>query len=216
MKKSLPKYKFLKLSTESAFNAVRLHFDSILLYKNKSYPTAFHIAVLTMEEIAKSNWIDHYYETSPTNQFPDADFEQQWLQLLYIHTKKQNAYAAGEMFEYSPKFLDFLKSGKLELKKQKSIYVGLERIKGKINTKSRISTPNQIKEIDARQMISLNNKVLTETCKRNIENGHYYGPEGKYHLLNEQILVFLENDWKHKSGLKGKKWFDDFRKKNAS
>ena len=206
MKSWQKKKKLHKLSSEAIINAIRLHFDSILLFNNKSYPSAFHIGVLTLEEIAKSNWIDHYVDSSITNTgFPDEDFEQKWLQLLYVHTAKQFAFINQEFHDLLPTFYHFVATKKLELKKQKSIYVGLERSKGKINLKSKISTPDRIKLIDAKQIISLNNDVLISICKRNIENGHYYGPSLKYNILNKDILIFLENEWTYKSGLRKRK-----------
>jgi AbiV family abortive infection protein len=213
MTKVITKYKFEKLAAETILNAIRLHFDSILLFKNESYPTAFHIAVLTMEEIAKSNWIEHYYDASITNTgFPDVDFEQKWLKLFYNHKRKQYSFLAREYFDYSPKFVEFVKSGELEIKKQNSIYVGLKRVKNKVETKGRISLPTNVKEKDAKQIISLNNTVLTEQCERNINNGYYYGIEEKYHILNQDLLEFLKSDWNYKTGLKGTKWFEKWRK----
>ncbi|WP_199913380.1 AbiV family abortive infection protein [Flagellimonas amoyensis] len=67
MSKSRRQAKFEKFSTEALKNSLRLHFDSILLYKNDSFASAFHLSVLALEEIAKSDWIDHYVHTSITN-----------------------------------------------------------------------------------------------------------------------------------------------------
>jgi AbiV family abortive infection protein len=215
MKNGLPKYKYEKLSTEAIVNALRLHFDSILLFKNKSYPSAFHLSVLALEEIAKSNWIDHYVDSCETNHgFPEKEEQIKYLKLLYVHTSKQFAFINQEFHELSPKFYEYVASKKLEFKKQKSIYVGLERNDGKVDLKSKISTPSQIKETDAKKIISLNNTVLISLCKRNIENEHYYGPLRKYFLMNQDILIFLESEWKYKSGVRGEKWLYSRRKKS--
>ncbi|MBU3662803.1 MAG: AbiV family abortive infection protein [Bacteroidetes bacterium] len=215
MKKGLPKYKYEKISTEAISNALRLHFDSILLFKNKSYPSAFHLSVLALEEIAKSNWIDHYVDVCETNDgFPEKEEQLKYLKLLYVHTSKQFAFINQEFHELSPKFYDYVASKKLEYKKQKSIYVGLERTDGKVDIISRISTPDQIKESDTKKIISLNNSVLISLCKRNIDNEHYYGPLRKYFIMNQNILFFLESEWKHKSGVRGKQWNYSRRKKS--
>jgi AbiV family abortive infection protein len=105
MPEQLTKYKFKRIATESLKNGIRLHFDSILLFNNKSYPTSLQIAIIAIEEIAKAKWVEHYYYSSITNDgFPEKDFEQKWLKLLYFHPKKQYAFLARELFEYSPKF----------------------------------------------------------------------------------------------------------------
>ncbi len=69
MKKNsgITKYKLNKLATESLRNVLRLHFDSVLLYENESYPSAFQLSVLAIEELSKANWIDHYISSSEMN-----------------------------------------------------------------------------------------------------------------------------------------------------
>ncbi|WP_418501803.1 AbiV family abortive infection protein [Flagellimonas sp.] len=204
MSKLRRKRKFEKFSTEAIKNALRLHFDSILLYNSNSPASAFHLSVLALEEIAKSDWIDHYVDTSITNHGlpePDGDEEQKWIKLLYMHTKKHFAFINQQFHFLEKSFYDFAESSELEYKKQKSIYVGLERKKSKINTKSKISTPNQIKYTDAKKIISLNNQVLINLCVRNINNGFYYGPYEKYELMNTELMNKLLDIWPYKSRL---------------
>jgi len=154
MKEGVSQYKLVRIAVESLINSLRLHFDSILLFKNKSFPSAFQLSVLSLEEFAKAKWVEHYIWSSLTNEgYPDVEFEQEWLKLLYRHPEKQWAFMAREIWDYSPKFADFVKKRKLEEKKQNAIYVGLSRLKGKIDASSRVSTPNRIKEKDARQLI---------------------------------------------------------------
>ncbi|MFT3652330.1 AbiV family abortive infection protein, partial [Klebsiella pneumoniae] len=107
----ISKYKLNKIATESLRNTIRLHFDSILLYRNGSYPSAFQLSVLALEEFSKANWVDHYIWTSETNEgYPKADFEQEWLKLLYQHPKKQWNFVARETNDYSPKFISLIQS----------------------------------------------------------------------------------------------------------
>ncbi|MGM0479830.1 MAG: AbiV family abortive infection protein [Bacteroidota bacterium] len=196
------------MSTEAMRNAVRLHLDSILLFSNKSFPSSFSLAVLALEEVSKSDWIDHYVFTSETNHglpTPNGDEEQEFVKYLYLHSKKQKIFANQQFHEISHSFYEYLQSKKLDLDKQKSIYVGLERVKGKINTKSKISLPTQTKSKDAKKIISLNNEVIKAQCKRNIEQDFYYGPYEKYEFLNSDLLSELSEKWKHKSGIYGKK-----------
>ena len=203
MSKRRRRKKFEKFSTEAMKNAIRIHMDSILLFDNESYPSSYHLSVLALEEIAKSDWIDHYVETTTTNHGlpePDGKDEQEWIKLLYIHRRKHFAFINQQFHFLSRDFYDFADSAKLELKKQKAIYVGLERSKKGIDTKSKISKPiSQIKLNDAKKIISLNNQVIMNQCIRNIQNGFYYGPEEKYEILNQDLLIELEEKWKFKS-----------------
>ncbi len=214
MVKKLSKYKFKRIATESFKNGLRLHFDSILLYENKSFPSSFQLSVIAMEELAKSYWVEHYYWSSEVNNYwPDEDFEQKWLKLLYLHPEKQKAFFGWrQYFDYSPKFVKFVEKKQLELKKQKATYVGLDRNKGKIDVNSRISVPMRIKNKDAKQMISMINDLLIESCENKLLQGFCSDIEEKDELLNKGLLIRLKK-WKYKSGIKSNRWFKEWMKK---
>ena len=213
MKKAdgISKYKLNKIAVESLKNTIRLHFDSILLYENGSYPSAFQLSVLALEEFSKANWVDHYIWSSETNEgYPDAVSEQEWLNLLYLHPKKQWNFVAREADDCSPNFISLIQSRKLEEKKQNAIYVGLSRTKGKIDTDSRVSTPQRIKQKDAKQFISMINDELLRICARIEWNEFYFeGGKGMDEVFDYDIYKKLLN-WPHKSGIKNNGW----RKKN--
>lgn len=206
MKKPITKYKFKKLATESFKNGLRLHFDSIYLYRNRSYPSALQLSILALEEITKSYWIEHYYYSSITNEgFPDIEFEQSWLKLLYIHTKKHQAFVGwGWSEQYCESFVNSLRTGEIDKLKQTATYVGLERTNRIIDTKGRISTPNKIKLKDARKMISVINDHLLDRCETKEYNGYAYDIEEKDNVLDEIVILRL-NNWGHRSGLRKKK-----------
>ena len=70
----LSKYKFKRLAIESLRNAIRLHLDSISLFEIESYPSAFQLSVLAMEEFSKAKWLEHYIYSSETNEgYPDKN-----------------------------------------------------------------------------------------------------------------------------------------------
>lgn len=207
----ISKYKLNKIATESLRNTIRLHFDSVLLYENGSYPSALQLSVLALEEFSKANWIDHYIWTSETNEgYLREEFEQEWFKLLYLHPKKQWNFVAREINDYSPKFISLIQSRKLEEKKQNSIYVGLSRTKGKIDKDSRVSTPWRIQQKDAKQFISIINDELLRICKR-IEEDEFYFEGGKDmdDVFDYEIFKNLLK-WPHKSGIKN----NGSRKKN--
>lgn len=147
--------------------------------------------------------VDHYYYTSITNEgFPDAEFEQDWLKLLYYHPKKQFAYIAREIFDYSPSFVNLIRKQKLELKKQQSIYVGLNKKDGKIDTTSRISIPTKkIKRKDTKQMISLINQELCEIYEIISTSDNYWGIENLNEVITDIHYSKLKK-WKYKTKLK--------------
>ncbi len=207
-------YKFKKLATESFRNAIRLHFDSILLFKHSSFASSLQLSILALEEFSKSYWIEHYYYTSITNDgFPDEEFEQEWLNLLYVHTQKHKAFIGwGWEDEYHKSFVNALRNGKLELLKQKSTYVGLNRYRGKIDTNGRINTPFKIKENDAKKLISTLNDYLIDRYDVKIFYGYHFHIEEKDDLLSDKLKIQL-NKWKHRSRLRKESLFSNRLKK---
>ena len=213
MKRNITEYKLKKLSVESFKNALRLHFDSIVLYNNKSYPSAFQLSVLSIEEFGKSEQVEWYYFTLTTNEWtPDVEFEQKFLNDLYIHPIKQRVFFNNnDWHEYSPKFIKFIYKRDLEKKKQKATYVGLERIrKGNIiDVNSRISIPTSICQKDAQQMISIIRDYLKNVCRLRFFQESYFDIDEKDDLITKSLLKKIDK-WKHRSGLKSKKHLQDW------
>jgi len=205
--KGLSVYKFKRLAVESLKNTLRLHADSIYLFRFGSYPSAFQLSVLALEEFSKAKWVEHYYWSSVTNEgFPDFEFEQEWLSLLYSHPKKQYNFVARDMFDFSPKLVRFIEDKKLEEKKQQAVYVGLER-KGKhVDTMSRISTPGRIKEADAKKIISLVNQEFVDIFNTIEQCDTYFGIPEMDELIFPDKRQFLFA-WPHRSGLKSRNRF---------
>jgi AbiV family abortive infection protein len=196
---TLSKYKWKRLAAESLVNALRLHRDAILLFNAGSYPSAYQLSVLCLEEFAKAKWIEHYYYASITNSgFADAKFEQGWLKLLYIHSEKQYSFVARDLFEYPPALVEFIKSGKLERRKQQSVYVGLDRDRKSIHVKSRISLPTSIRLKEAKQLISWVNSEFIFVHKNLVFYEYYFGiTEMDEVMLSPAASVIF--DWPHKS-----------------
>ena len=202
------------MAAESLKNGLRLHFDSILLYRSKSYPSALQLSILALEEISKSYWIEHYYYTSITNTgFPDVDFEQKWLKLLYIHTEKHSAFVGwGWSEQYQESFVEALRNGDIDKLKQTATYVGLERVNRRIETKGRISTPEKIKAKDAKKMISVLNDYLLDRLETKDFYGSAYEIQEKDDLLTEEVSIRI-NSWGHNSGLRKESLFKTRLKK---
>lgn len=199
MRKTLSAYKFKKLAWESLYNGIRLHEDSLLLFSNGSFPSSLQLSVLAMEEIAKAKWIDHVYYSSITNNGltdPSVDEEvkqeQKWLQMLYYHPRKQFAFIRQEIFQYSPKFVDYIEKKGLEELKQKATYVGLSKKGNKIDVNSRINIPLNTKIEEVIQIVSLVNNELIEMCDLNARQDGYFGIYELDVLIDEELKQRLK------------------------
>ena len=156
-------------------NGIRLHIDSLKLYKLKSYPTAVFISVVSMEEIGKAYWADHFVWTSIINGRANIEFEAEWLHMLLgDHKKKQMNFLRHIFSTIDKKFYAFVDSRQLEILKQNSIYVGLQKpIKGMRRTDGKIINPMKINSEKARQQIQfIHNFLVTEI--ENMEKGIIY------------------------------------------
>lgn len=200
-------YKLRRIAYLSLRNAVRLHFDSILLYKKKSYASALHLSILTLEELGKTRELNHYYWTSKTNSglLPPED-EEKYLKLYYSHQWKQGAAIKRDMFNYSPSFISLIDEKKIEQKKQNSIYVGLPLKNGKMDYKSRIQSPFSIKMSESKKIISLNNDILLEMCFYNLAQDRFFGVDVMDAIINKKLQSKLKKNWNSKSGIKSIKW----------
>ncbi|MFL6672802.1 MAG: AbiV family abortive infection protein [Massilia sp.] len=184
---------------------LRLHRDAIILFKAGSYPSAYQLGVLALEEFSKAKWVEHYYYSSVTNEgFPDAEFEQGWLRLLYLHGEKQYAFVARDEFLYAPALVDFIRSGKLDQRKQQAVYVSLDRDRKKINVASRISVPRSIRLREAKRMISWVNSEFVHVHTTLSFYGDYFG----IHEMDEVMLspaVEVIFEWPHRSRTRSRK-----------
>lgn len=120
--------KLQHLAGRALQNGVALHFDSILLFKNRSYGTAHFISVLAMEEIGKAFAAEHFAWSERTNGPADSDFHTEWIAwLLSDHRGKQLAFLRERISDStSTRYFDVLHRH-LENRKHDSIYVGLSR-----------------------------------------------------------------------------------------
>ncbi|WP_431217561.1 AbiV family abortive infection protein [Puia sp. P3] len=67
-------------------NTVRLHLDSILLFKNGSFPSSFQLSVLALEEFGKAKALNDFIWNATTHgNKRDYAFEMKYLERLYNH-----------------------------------------------------------------------------------------------------------------------------------
>jgi AbiV family abortive infection protein len=205
MRTTLSARKYKQLALESLRNSLRLLKDAMSLYQIGSYPSAFQLAVLSMEEYAKARWVDHiYYESLTNTGMPCEELEQKLLKSMYSHTEKHGAFL-WEYFEFSPNLLRAAREGELEQKKQAATYVGLPKTRKRVDVNTRISLPSSIKQADAKQIISLVTIEFKGVYRLLEENDQYFGIESLDEVVmsHEAMFVFT---WRHRSGLKSKRF----------
>jgi AbiV family abortive infection protein len=214
--KNISIQKLQKIATLSLKNSLRLHFDSILLFENESYPSSFQLSVLALEEFGKSKAVEDYIWKATTHgSKPDLTYEKKFIEKLYYHPWKQFASIGGQPYDFSSKYADFIQTKGLEDKKQKAIYVGFEKVKGKVNLNSKISFPDRIKLKDAKQQISLLNDIYKEIVFLIKHQGMYFDKQQMDKVLDEVTKQKIDK-WIFSSSIKFKKKYIIKPDKNSS
>lgn len=133
--------KVRRVAVASLRNAVRLHEDAVLLFRNGRIPSALHTSVLAIEEIGKYYMHeDVWWHNHIGPQWTIQDI-QEFLGGAFSHIHK-HAWFASECEDVIPMpILRLIRSGTLEAMKQRSTYVGLGRRRGTIDLRSRLATP---------------------------------------------------------------------------
>lgn len=100
--------KLEKISYLAFNNALRLHHDSIYLFNDDRYPSAYFLSVLAQEELGKMSIIDDFnWHSRVDGRMPK--FEEEWLKLLYKHSYKQTAFIRhSPISDFSKKGLDLM------------------------------------------------------------------------------------------------------------
>jgi AbiV family abortive infection protein len=154
--------KLPRLATASFMNAIRLHEDAILLFKEDRIPSALHTSILSIEEIGKYDMYEHLWYHSRVDSWIGTIEELQKFMLdSYSHTSKQKWFIADNDEPYFSKpFLRILKNSNLEQIKQKATYVGLPRKGKNIDFRKRMTSPLRTSKITTEKLITLVNDYI--------------------------------------------------------
>lgn len=197
--------KITKMGWLSFKNALRLHFDSILLFGSKSYPSAYFLSVLAQEEMGKVHILEDFvFHTSSDGRMPEV-YEHALIGKAYMHNSKQgeflrNCYGMDIFKKSDARLMQDVYDGKLEIIKQNSVYVGLDRSGRKINLKGKIKSPFNTNALKAKTQITLMNDYFLELILRSRYESGYYGYNEKIDsLLNKKLFLKLEKLWENKN-----------------
>jgi AbiV family abortive infection protein len=195
-----------KIAYLSFKNALRLHFDSIMLFKNKSYPSAFFLSVLAQEELGKEGEANELAWDMSTGISLDPQDEQMCLSLFYKHPAKQGAFLrySGLWGFSSLKSLEKTQKvygGELEKAKQKSVYVGLKKNGKLIESGGKINNPFKIKKAESAKQITIINDHFIDLIL-GTRLGYYTCENEKIKkVINKRLEKKITSTWKQKSSV---------------
>src|SRR5262245_6680941 len=74
-------------------NALRLHFDSILLFEHESYPSAYFLSILALEELGKYTLLDDFVWHSRVDGRHEDELKDILIDGILRHQLKQKIFA---------------------------------------------------------------------------------------------------------------------------
>ena len=142
-------------------NALRLHEDSILLFRHQRFPSAYALSALSLEEIGKYWIIEDLVWHSRTDGRFTPEWEEKIVCLTYNHRHKQKQFAYHvDIPMFAKRAIRDIYDGKVEKKKQDAIYVGLPRRGKHVDLKARINNPSRLSERQTQTQITVVNDFL--------------------------------------------------------
>lgn len=178
-------------------NAIQLHLDSWLLYKNKSYSTAYYISVMAMEEFGKMKKLNiqtFYTGICDNVGFTDKEFEDSFEEIRSHPFKQQNAIVDHVKFDENsgkitaPKQYEHILEDSYNKAKENSIYVGIK--KSKRGRESIINPLNVTKETALKQ-IAIVQEIILEDILMVKKLEHYYDTmELTYYLCKHGMRIY--------------------------
>lgn len=181
--------KLQQLAVRALRNGISLHFDSVLLYRNRSYATAHFISVLAMEELGKAFASEHCAWSETRNDRSERDFEDTWINwLLTDHRGKQLSFLREVVGSWNtPVFTDALHR-QLEARKQNSVYVGFSKpVDGRPRTDGAIISPKEITRARARKQLKLVRDFLLEQVDGIMHGSIEYDLAAFNHVFNQKL-----------------------------
>lgn len=185
----------INLAKLSFKNCIRLHNDSILLYRKKSFPSAYFFSIIAIEELGKVFILDDLiYHAKVDGRHLESELER--IKMLYNHQTKQYKFVSDAADKLPKQFIKLVIEKRLDKKKQDSLYVGFPKnIKNKSNTK--INNPLDIKISEARNQISILNENLINLINGIIEDDYIIEIGFDKRIFSKILLKQLKSNWKH-------------------
>ena len=196
--KKIPNDKLEKLQLLAFENCLKVHQDSIMLFKSGSYSTAYFLSVIALEEMGKVLWIDEtIFQTRVSDM--DRDGQEFYLKSIFHHTHKQGIFVHELGLDLPKSFLKLIKDKALETKKQNSLYIGLPK-KGKdINWNGKIIIPKAISKNAVYKPITMLNDLLLELILGCIKRTTSVDGELMFNAMDRKMYYRLMFNWEHMS-----------------
>jgi len=170
------------LQYASLQNALRLHFDSVLLARGRSFASAFAISVIASEEFGKAYALAEIDFQARLNKgsfyADDAKFVRA---LLSDHKLKQGWFVSFLSDVFGPKGV-LRRYRTIQNAKNNALYAGVRR------GNHQIVRPFLVSASKAKQQIRTVNKALVDAVEGTLNGTHYYEPVADQVFRSRRLL----------------------------
>jgi AbiV family abortive infection protein len=192
--------KISKIAELSFSNALKLHFDSVFLFNNKSYSSAYFLSVLAQEEIGKYYLLDDFAWHSTIDGRYDNKTEKDIINQIFNHSIKQKWFIMQgglcmDNSSFPKKFIKDTFSYNLERNKQNTIYVGLPKHKGKVNFNGKIINPFTMTKNKCLPQITIVSDYFIDYVAGILSGYYSCENENLEKILNNNLLEKLTTTW---------------------
>lgn len=189
--------KIENLIVKTFFNALRLHFDAILLFKNESYPSAYALSVLSLEEHGKVLTLEHFIYTNRGNGRGSPEDEEKFIKYIYNHRFKQNEFARHThgVPHLAKGIMKDLWSGAIETHKQNAIYVGLSKKNNKFDPQGKILSPTRISKAKSSKQITLVNDHIIKRMAMYVKGCDFPEVDKLCHEFTHERIALFRHIW---------------------
>ncbi len=193
-------------------NALRLHQDSILLFRKKRFPSAYTLSVLALEEVGKYFMLEDFVWHSRIDGRLEPNQEEEVIRLIYNHRRKQNMFALHiDLPPFAKRAIKDIYDGRIEKMKQDSIYVGLPRRGRKLDLKGKITNPSRVSQRQAKHQITLVNDFIICLAAGVLKGFYIVDIWDLEDVLTHDLIKRLRRLWPQITA-SAKKDFDNFMK----
>lgn len=175
-------------------NMLRLHYDSILLYRNKAVPSAYHISLLAVEEFLKVLMLDHLIVNTRINEI-DQQKQLKWLRSIYSRHKEQYYFVQDSGMDFPDEFTSEILKENIDIFKVNSISLGLSNASSYDLKECNISNPSKIKKMTVKKQITTLSNAIQNIVDKTMNGEYVLEISFDERIFNPGLQYKLKKKW---------------------
>lgn len=178
-------------------NGIRLHHDSIRLYRAGAHPSALALSILALEEIGKYFILEDFVWHSRIDGPYTPEQDQAILRDAYDHGLKQQWFAHhADLPRFARHTLRAVTNGNLDGMKLQALHVGLQKRGRRVVVEGQVLSPFRVTRRHARKQITEVNDVILGLAVGVVNGEFLLDAEGIERILTRHLVRTLTRRWR--------------------